>query len=133
MSSVRILIADDSAIARSGISLLIGLCHEPWEICGEAENGQAAVEQAEALHPDVVILDMMMPQMDGIAAGRKIRTLLPDVPIIVYTLLEAEPLEPLAARAGIDRVVSKTDARALVAAIRTALRGTERALRQPCR
>lgn len=120
MSSRRILIADDSQIARSGISLLIRLSNEPWEVCGEAENGQAAVEQAGQLLPDLVILDMIMPRMDGIAAGRKIRALLPEVPIILYSLLDTEPLEPMAIQAGIDRVVNKSDVRGLVAAIRAA-------------
>jgi DNA-binding NarL/FixJ family response regulator len=116
---LRILIADDSQMARSGISLLLRYSHEPWEVCGEAGDGEAAVESAKQLQPDLIILDMQMPRMDGITAGREIHALLPEVPIILFTFHDAGYLAPLAKQAGIQQIVQKSDSRALIEAIRT--------------
>src|SRR5690242_14064446 len=84
---IRILVADDNECVRSAISELIRNSDANWVVCCEANNGKVAVEKAAETKPDVVILDLVMPGLDGINAGRKIRALLPDVPIIMYSLL----------------------------------------------
>ena len=92
-----------------------------WEICAEVPDGKAAVEKAGELKPDVVILDLIMPLRDGISAGRAIHELLPNVPLLLYTIMASPSLEADARRAGFQAVIHKSDAAALVAAIRNAL------------
>ncbi len=75
--TLRVLIADDHAVVRQGLRMFLGLDRE-LEVVGEAENGREAVAMAEALAPDVVLMDLLMPEMDGIAATAAIRRALPD-------------------------------------------------------
>jgi CheY-like chemotaxis protein len=77
-------------------------------VCGEAENGQSAAEIVDQLHPDLIILDLSMPVMDGLDAA-PIRKKLPHTPIILYTMYGDAAVEQLAAVAGIAAVVSKSD------------------------
>jgi DNA-binding NarL/FixJ family response regulator len=119
----RILIADDQPIIRTALGNLIGKSGEDWQLCGVADNGRAAVEQAAALKPDLVVLDMRMPQMDGIAAGRAIRAILPSTPVLIYTLFDAASLERTAREAGLQGVVQKSRGAEILQAIREALRG----------
>jgi DNA-binding NarL/FixJ family response regulator len=119
----RILIADDQPIVRSALGNLIGRAGEDWQLCGAADNGRAAVEQAVALKPDLVVLDMRMPQMDGISAGRAIRAILPGTPVLIYTLFDAEELERTVREAGLQGVVQKSKGAAILQAIRDALSG----------
>jgi NarL family two-component system response regulator LiaR len=82
--SIRILISDDHAIVREGLRTLIGT--EPgMEVVGEAEDGLEAVEKACALRPDVILLDMVMPRMDGLEAIHKIKRKCPEARILVLT------------------------------------------------
>ena len=68
MPPIRILIADDSPTVRTGLKLLLQF-HDNWTVCGEAENGQDAVKKAAELQPDVILLDISMPSMDGLSAA----------------------------------------------------------------
>jgi NarL family two-component system response regulator LiaR len=87
--SIRVLVADDHAIVREGIRAL--LATEPdIEMVGEAENGRAAVAAAERLRPDVILMDLVMPEMDGIEAIRHITARQPEVPILVLTSFAAD-------------------------------------------
>jgi DNA-binding NarL/FixJ family response regulator len=86
--SVRILIADDHPLARGALKLL--LASEPVEICGEAENGVQAVEKARELKPDIVILDLLMPEMNGVEAADKIRQIAPTTKMIFMSLYDTE-------------------------------------------
>ncbi len=87
--TIRVLIADDHAIVRKGIRAL--LATEPdIEVIGEAEDGAAAVAQAQALHPNVILMDLMMPKMDGIEATRQITKQQADVHILVLTSFAAD-------------------------------------------
>ena len=84
MTKTKILIADDHSLVRMGLSLLIAH-QKDMELVGEAENGQAAVEQIRRLRPDVVIMDLMMPVLSGAEATKIVHTELPDVKIVILT------------------------------------------------
>lgn len=72
MKNLRILIADDHDLMRRGVKTLLQ-SHAGWEICGEAHTGREAVARAEELKPDIVILDISMPDLNGVEAARRIR------------------------------------------------------------
>ncbi len=120
---VRILIADDREIVRKTLRDVISRADGAWEMCGEAADGQQAFDRAVQLTPDLIILDVAMPVLDGIKATRKIRTALPEVPILLYTFLSLPHLEKMAKEAGAQGVVEKGDARVLIAEIRRVLAG----------
>src|SRR5467141_4514931 len=82
--SVRILVVDDHPIVRHGLRTLLGGRPE-WEIIDEAEDGVEAVEKADRLKPDVVVLDLSMPRMNGLEACRRIRTNVPEAEILIVT------------------------------------------------
>ncbi|MCR5750626.1 MAG: response regulator transcription factor [Kiritimatiellae bacterium] len=84
MSAIRVLVADDHALVRMGIVALLGT-EDDITVVGEAETGKAAVQQAIALRPDVVIMDLMMPDMDGLAATLELRRCAPNVKVLVLT------------------------------------------------
>jgi NarL family two-component system response regulator YdfI len=105
--SYSILIVDDSAPLRHALRSLIQQ-DENWEICGEAENGSVAVEKVKELHPDVVILDLEMPVMNGLEAGREIALLAPNTTMVMFTMHSSEQLVKAARAAGIKEVVSKS-------------------------
>ena len=71
MSGLRILVADDHEVVRRGVCALL-LSHSGWQVCGEVGNGREAVEKAKELRPDVVILDLYMPNLNGMEAARQI-------------------------------------------------------------
>jgi DNA-binding NarL/FixJ family response regulator len=82
------------------------------EVCGEASNGKEAVEKAQELKPDLIILDVNMPVLDGINSAKEIRKFLPDVPILFFSMHDGVYLVHEAKMAGVQGLVSKTDARA---------------------
>jgi len=106
--STRILIADDHVVIRRMLKALLET-HEGWEVCGEAENGRDAVTKAQELKPDLMIMDMAMPVMDGIRASRELSKAMPAVPILMHTLHYSLELEAEAKKAGIRQVVAKVD------------------------
>ena len=84
---IRVLLADDQTLIRQGIRLLLEI--EPdIQVAGQAANGREAVQQVEALHPDVVLMDVRMPEMDGVAATRELSAHFPDVKVIILTTFE---------------------------------------------
>ena len=106
--STSVLIVDDSPAIRQ--SLRAWLEHTGGlEVCGEAENGAVAVEQVKALTPDVVILDLSMPVMNGLEAARKIASIAPKTAMVLFTMHAGQHLVNEAHSAGIRDVVSKTD------------------------
>jgi len=109
MPAKRILLVDDNAVVRSLVRRLFEFQPE-FEISGEAENGRDAIEKAERLKPDLIILDLIMPVMTGLDAAPLLKQLLPDTLIILFTQQEGSEVERLARAAGIDAVVSKTQA-----------------------
>jgi DNA-binding NarL/FixJ family response regulator len=107
MRTKRVLIVDDNAVVRSFLRKIFE-AEADFEISGEAENGREAVEKAEKLKPDLIILDFTMPVMTGIDAAPLLKQLLPDTMIILFTQHEGSEVQRLAEAAGIDAVVSKT-------------------------
>jgi len=107
MPAKRILIVDDNAVVRSLVRRLFE-SQSGFEIAGEAENGRDAIDKAEELKPDLIILDLVMPIMTGLDAAPLLKQLLPDVLIILFTQQEGSEVERLAQAAGIDAVVSKS-------------------------
>lgn len=120
---IRVLIADDHAILRKGIRALLGT--EPGiEVVGEAADGQETVAQAAALAPDVVLMDLLMPRMDGIAATRRITAEQPGVRILVLTSFAADDKVFPAIKAGaLGYILKDSGPLDLVQAIRQVHRG----------
>jgi DNA-binding NarL/FixJ family response regulator len=103
-----ILIVDDNNLVRRMLRSWLEQ-HPEWDICGEAENGQMAVERVEELHPDVVLLDLQMPIMNGLEAARQINRLAPNTAMIMFTVHSSEQLLKEARARGVKDVVSKCD------------------------
>lgn len=104
-----ILIVDDSAVIRRLVRTTIER-NSNWNICGEAENGAVAVEKVKELCPDVVILDLQMPVMDGMEAARQIALIAPKTEMLMFTMHNSEQVAKAARASGIKTVISKTDA-----------------------
>lgn len=96
---VRILLADDHEVVRHGLRDLIER-HPGWEVCGEARDGREAVDQAARLKPDVAVVDMVMPVLDGVAATREICIVSPATEVLVFTMHELDDLAAAVAAAG---------------------------------
>lgn len=114
---LRILVADDHEVAREGIRSLLE-SHPGWEVCAEARDGREAVERACELKPDLILLDIGMPNLNGLEAARQILAASPDVPILIVTMHDANQVVREVLRAGARGFVLKSDAgRDLVAAV----------------
>jgi DNA-binding NarL/FixJ family response regulator len=107
MAEVRILIADDSPAVRAGLKLLLQY-HDDWTVCGEAEDGNDAVKKAAELKPDVILLDISMPAMDGLSAAEIIRRDTPDSEILIVTHFESLDLARYAAQTGVRAYITKS-------------------------
>jgi DNA-binding NarL/FixJ family response regulator len=104
----RILVVDDEVAVRNAVRTF--LQHQPHlEVCGEAANGIEALEKAVALHPDLILLDLSMPIMNGVEVASLIRARMPATPVVVYTMFDDVLGKPLAATLGIAAIVSKSD------------------------
>jgi two-component system, NarL family, response regulator NreC len=102
----RILIADDSELVRKSLRALFA-DQEDWQVCGEAGDGQQAIQLAKQLKPDLLILDIAMPVLDGFRAAAEIVKREPTLPIIIYSLHESAQVELEAKKVGARCVVSK--------------------------
>jgi DNA-binding NarL/FixJ family response regulator len=105
--NARIVLADDHEIVRSGIRSLLDGNH-PWEVCGEAENGKEAVEKVLTLRPELVVLDLSMPIMNGIEAAREIRKKAPQTKIVIFSMHDSPRIAEEAVQAGADAYLAKT-------------------------
>lgn len=120
MKAVRILIADDHEVVRTGVHALLE-AEVGWTVCGEATNGREAVDKAVELRPDVVVLDVTMPELNGLEAARQIRRAVP-AKVLVLTVHESEQMATEISAAGAHGYVLKSEAgRMLVDAIRAVL------------
>jgi DNA-binding NarL/FixJ family response regulator len=117
----RILIVDDSGLVRSRLREMLQQ-HAEWKVCGEAANGREALDKVQTLSPDLIVLDFLMPGMDGLQAARELRKLVPHVPILLFTMHLSRQLIEQARNAGVRGAVSKSDARRLVEGVEAVLR-----------
>jgi len=121
MSAVRILIADDHEITRRGVQVCLESQPE-WTVVGEAATGHEAVEKAMLLKPDVVVLDISMPQLNGLETTRRILEAVPQAEIVILTMHDSETLVRRALEAGARGFVTKSDvAHHLVDAVKALL------------
>jgi NarL family two-component system response regulator LiaR len=120
---IRVLIADDHHVVRQGLRMYLALDPE-FEVVGEASNGQEAVEKAQQLKPDVVLMDLIMPVMDGIAATEAICGMLPEVEVLALTSVLDDGSVIGAVKAGaIGYLLKDTQAEELCRAIKAAAAG----------
>lgn len=111
MTSIRVLIVDDTDQVRQDLRTVLTLagqaCGTPLEIVGEAANGQEAIQQVKALHPDAVLMDLAMPVMDGWTATRQIKALCPSIQVIALTVHSDSASRQKAYQSGIDGIIEK--------------------------
>ena len=96
---IKVMIADDHSVVRSGLAAFLSV-YDEFQLVGEAANGKEALEKAIALNPDVILMDMMMPEMDGAQATKQIKTVLPDCQIIILTSFKEDKQIQEALKAG---------------------------------
>lgn len=103
-----VLIADDNAFVRTALYEFFE--REPdFQVCATVENGLEAIEEASRLHPDLIVLDLKMPLMNGLEAARVLKDVMPEVPLIMYSATPEECTEALAKSLGFSEIVSKSD------------------------
>ena len=122
-NTIRVMLVDDHAVVRSGLSAFLSV-NPDLELVGEAENGQQAVVRAGLLQPDVILMDLMMPVMDGIAATQAIKRQNPRIQIIALTSFQEDELVQNALKAGaVGYLMKNVTARELATAIKSAKEG----------
>lgn len=120
---IRVMLVDDHAVVREGLARFL-FVDKGLELVGEAENGEEAVRRAQLLHPDVILMDLKMPGMDGVAATRKIRETCPGTHVIVLTSFAEDGMVQGALQAGANGYLLKNvTAAELASAIRAAHAG----------
>ncbi|GAC1432731.1 MAG: hypothetical protein NVS1B11_18790 [Terriglobales bacterium] len=119
--STRILIVDDSPLVRKRLRDMLQQ-HRDWQVCGEACNGGDAVVKAQELAPDIIVIDFLMPGMDGLQAARQLGKLLPQIPILMFTMHLSRQLVAEARNAGIRGAVAKSDAGHVIEGLEALLR-----------
>jgi DNA-binding NarL/FixJ family response regulator len=122
----RILIADDHESVLRRVRGMIE-SHPGWEICGDAVTGRQTIAKAAELKPDLIVLDFAMPQMDGLKTAAAIKSVLPKVPILMFTMYSSA-VNIEAERHGISRVVDKAKSGALLEAIEEVFAAQEKEL-----
>jgi DNA-binding NarL/FixJ family response regulator len=119
MKALRILVADDHDLMRRGIKALLQ-SHAGWEVCGEAHTGREAVTKAEELKPDIVILDISMPDLNGVDAAKRIRKGSPDTEVLILSVHYSDQLIRDILEAGVRGYIVKSDSdRDLIIAVET--------------
>jgi DNA-binding NarL/FixJ family response regulator len=119
MKALRILIADDHDLMRRGVKALLQI-RSDWEICGEANTGREAVSMSEELKPDIVILDISMPDLNGVEAARRIRKASPGTEILILSVHYSDQLIREIVDAGVRGYIVKSDSdRDLIIAVET--------------
>jgi DNA-binding NarL/FixJ family response regulator len=123
MNKVRILVADDHEVVRRGVRTLLER-HPGWEVCAEVANGREAVEKVRELKPDIVVMDLTMPQLNGVEATKQILRTLPDARVIILSVHDSEQLVRQIVDAGACGYVLKSGAgRELVTAVESVAHG----------
>ena len=125
VSKHRILVIDDGDSVRDVIRIFLE--HAGFEVCGEAGDGVEAIEQAKQLKPDLIVLDLAMPRMNGAEAASILNQTMPHTPIILLTLYQNVLGSALATAVGVKAIIDKTDGMdKLVACVRSLLDGSIR-------
>jgi DNA-binding NarL/FixJ family response regulator len=120
-SRSRILVSDDGDSVRDIIGIFLE--HAGFEVCGEAADGVEAIEQAKKLKPDLIVLDLVMPRMNGAEAASVLHQTMPEVPIVILTLYQDVLGPSLASTIGVKAILDKTEGLdKLVACVRSLLR-----------
>jgi DNA-binding NarL/FixJ family response regulator len=114
---MRILIVDDCETTRRILRVIAR--SRDWTVCGEAESGRSGIREFQRVKPDVVLIDLAMPDINGIDAAKRMSVLNPSVPLILFTVLNAEGLQEAAQEAGISSIVSKAQAWDLIGTVET--------------
>jgi len=115
------LVIDDGDMARNIIGIFLE--HAGFEVCGEAADGVEGIEQAKKLKPDLIVLDLAMPRMNGAEAASVLSTTMPDIPVVLLTLYQNVLGTALAAAVGVKAIIDKTDGLdKLVACVHSLLR-----------
>lgn len=118
----RILIVDDNAMIRRLLRSALESAEREWIVCGEACDGREGVQKVQELQPDVALLDLAMPVMNGLEAARVLRETMPQVPLIMCSLHVDSHLQAEARKAGIRAIVSKAEnLQALIGAVESLL------------
>jgi len=121
--SIRVLVVDDHAVVREGLRAFLEL-QEGIEVVGDAEDGRQALEEATRLRPDVVLMDLVMPRLDGVAAMRSLRETLPEARVIVLTsFLDDDKLLPALRAGAAGYLLKNAQPQELVRAVRAAHAG----------
>jgi len=117
MGGLRILLADDHSLVRRGVRSLLA-ARSGWEVCGEAADGREALEKVAELKPDILILDLNMPDLNGLEVTRRVRKMYPRVEILVLTVEDSEQVMRQLLEAGARGYMLKSDAgKELLAAV----------------
>lgn len=104
---LRILIADDNEAVRRGTSLLVS-SEQDWEVCGEASDGDEAIERVRTLKPDLLLVDMRMPKRNGLDIIRKVHKEFPHIKTIVMSQYDAAMITPVVSAAGASACIDKS-------------------------
>ena len=124
MSVVEILIADDHELVRKGLISILGKSHPEWTVVAEASNGREAIERGESLQPNVAIVDLSMPDIDGLKVVEQLLKSVSGIHILVLTMHSAAPILQRLKKAGVAAYLVKNEApRMLVTAIERVLAG----------
>jgi len=119
---VRIFVVDDNAMIRSCLRSVLEK-HKEWIVVGEAEDGRGALEKLNELSPQLVVMDFVMPEMNGLEASRRLTKQHPEAPILMVTVDPSHQLEQEARKVGVKGLVPKSDLQSLVNAVEALLRG----------
>src|SRR5205823_11224254 len=106
LMKIRILLVDDHTILRAGLKMMLN-AQPDMDVIGEAHDGRQAVQESQCLHPDIVIMDITMPDMSGIESTRQIKKVLPDVKVLILTMHENDEYVLQAIRAGASGYILK--------------------------
>jgi DNA-binding NarL/FixJ family response regulator len=124
MSTVKILIADDHELVRRGLISILSGSHPEWSIVADVPSGTAAIELGTALRPDVAILDISMPDLDGLQVAERLPELIPGIKIIILSVHAAVPILRQLRKLGVNAYLAKNEApRMLVQAVERVLAG----------
>jgi len=104
----KVLIADDNAFVRTALHKIFER-ERDFHVCAVVENGREAIEEACRVHPDLIVLDLAMPVMNGLEAARVLRQSMPDVPLIIYSASPEQVSQQVAESIGISGLISKSD------------------------